>query len=145
MAFIPPFLKTPSLVAEIPPEAGDSFRKVQYPAERAGFIHTELAAGRWHTLSLAEQMGNVGGEVSRAIKWRGRDDRLYQGAIDRALELLDLTAADPRWRGGRLRELARAREVFCDAITGGGAYKSTLQDIDRYFFQFALAARAALR
>jgi hypothetical protein len=31
------------------------------PAHR----HRELAAGRWQTLSLAEQLGNVGSEVGR--------------------------------------------------------------------------------
>ncbi len=105
------------------------------------FVHTQLAAGRWHMLSLAEQLGNIGSEVSRAIKWRGQDARLYQGAIDRALELFDLTLTDPRWRGARLREIARAREVLCDAITGGAAYGSSLKDMDKYLLSFALLAR----
>jgi acyl-CoA hydrolase len=61
-------------------------------------------------------------------------------AFERALELLDLTLADPRWRG-RLRELARAREVLCDAADGGREYGATLADLDRYFLDFALLAR----
>ncbi|MDQ1428945.1 MAG: hypothetical protein QOK39_2421, partial [Acidimicrobiaceae bacterium] len=31
-------------------------------------LHTGLAAGRWHTLTIAEQMGNIGSEVSRALR-----------------------------------------------------------------------------
>jgi hypothetical protein len=31
-------------------------------------IHGELAAGRWATLTLAQQLGNVGGEVDRALR-----------------------------------------------------------------------------
>lgn len=104
------------------------------------YHHASLAAGRWHTLSLLEQMGNVGSEISRAIRWRGRDEKLYEGALDRALELLDLTIQDPRWRK-RLRELTRAREVLCDTILGGKEYSCTLEEFERYFFQFALAAR----
>lgn len=103
--------------------------------------HKELiASGRWHGLSLVDQLGNVGSEVSRALKWQDKDEKLFNGAIYRALELLDLTIQDKRWRK-RLKELTRVREVLCDAFLGGQEYKSSLKDLDRYFFQFALAAR----
>ena len=74
-------------------------------------------------------------------RWRGRDEALAARAFERALELLDLTLADPRWRG-RLREIARARELFCDAAAGGGEYGSRLEDLDRYFLAFAVAERS---
>lgn len=102
--------------------------------------HRDLAAGRWGQFSLAEQLANVGSEVGRMRRWRGRDERLMTGAFERALELLDLTLADPRWRG-RLREIARARELLCDAAAGGREYGTTLEDLDRYFLAFAVAAR----
>lgn len=104
-------------------------------------IHKNLASGKWNTFSLAEQMGNIGSEVSRARRWQGKDEKLFQSAVERALELFDLTLEDPRWHGGRLREIARSREVFCDAISGGKEYQSSLGDLDRYFLQFAFAAR----
>ena len=75
-------------------------------------------------------------------RWSGRDERLMIGAFDRALELLDLTLADRRWRD-RLREVARARELLCDAATGGAEYGTTLEAMDRYFLAFAFAARSA--
>jgi hypothetical protein len=103
--------------------------------------HRELAAGGWGRLSLAEQLANVGSEVGRLRRWRGRDERLATGAFERALELLDLTLADPRWRG-RLREIARARELLCDAAAGGHDYGTTLEALDRYFLAFAVAAGA---
>lgn len=103
-------------------------------------VHRGLASGRWQQLSLVEQLGNVGSEVGRMLRWRGRDQRLMTGAFERALELLDLTLADSRWRG-RLREIARARELLCDAATGGTEYGTTLEDMDRYFLAFAVAAR----
>lgn len=103
--------------------------------------HGALADGRWRRLTLAEQMGNVGSEVSRALRWQGRDRALFESAMERALELLDLTIEDPRWRH-RLKEPVRARELLCDALFGGKEYGSSLADLNRYFFQFALSARA---
>lgn len=93
-------------------------------------------------LSLIEQMGNIGSEVRRAACWQGRDEKMFNSAVERALELFDLTLMDERWqRQKRLKEIARPREVFCDAVLGGKEYKSSLEDLDKYFFQFALAAR----
>ena len=92
-------------------------------------------------MSLREQLGNVGSEINRAIIWRGKDEKKYHDSLDRACELMDLTLKDPRWRNERLRELKRAREMITDAISGGKEYGSTLEDLDRYFFAFAYAAR----
>lgn len=92
---------------------------------------------RWFTLSLPEQLGHIGSEVGRAAKWQGRDEQIFWGAVTRALELLDLTQEDSRWKGRR-RELDRARESFADAVLGGKEYRSTLPDLERYFMQFAL-------
>ncbi|MEI8334441.1 MAG: hypothetical protein WCH74_11395 [Chloroflexota bacterium] len=104
--------------------------------------HAGLAAGRWQALTLAEQLGNIGSEVGRAIRASEHDDaERFAGALDRALELFDLTLGDPRWRGHRLREIARAREVTCDFLVGENDYRSTAASLDAYFFQFALAAR----
>lgn len=105
------------------------------------FIHKDLAAGRWFKLNLMEQLGNIGSEVSRARRFQGKNEKRFQNAVDRALELFDLTLADSRWRG-RLKEIGRAREVFCDAILGGREYGSNLSDLERYFDYFALAARS---
>ena len=37
-------------------------------------LHQSLAAGRWFELSLAEQLGNVGSEVGRALARQKKDD-----------------------------------------------------------------------
>ncbi len=102
--------------------------------------HPDLAAGRWSHFSLAEQLANVGSEVGRMVRWRERDPRLMSRAFDRALDLLVLTLSDPRWRT-RLREIARVRELLCDATLGKPEYGTTLQDLDRYLLAFAVAAR----
>lgn len=91
-------------------------------------------------MTLAEQMGNIGSEVHRARMSERTNEARFLRARDRALELFDLTLTDPRWRG-RLREIARAREVFCDAVEGSNAYGSTLESLEPYFDRFAFVAR----
>ena len=107
------------------------------------FQHKELASGRWYKLSLAEQLGNIGSEVLRVWRQKNKDEKLFWQAVWRALDLFDLTLSDSRWKGRRY-EIARAREVFCDAVYDGKLYKSTFQDLVRYFDHFALAARIKL-
>ncbi len=105
-------------------------------------IHAGLASGRWGALTLAEQLGNAGADVGRAIRARNeRDQGRFDAAFDRALELLDLTLADPRWSVPRLREIARTRELVCDFLVGDNLYRSTPELLDNYFLAFAVAAR----
>lgn len=100
--------------------------------------HSSLTAGRWQDLSMSEQLGNIGSEVSRAIKAKSAEDKNMAGA--RALELFDLTLADKRWYG-RGSELARAREVVGEFLFGDNAYKVQSDSLEKYFIQFALSAR----
>jgi len=100
----------------------------------------ESLKNSWSRFSLMEQLGNIASEVGRAANWQGKDEKRFDIAVDKALELIGLTQRDPRWKG-RLRELAIAKEVFGDAVTGGQEYKSTLPDIEKYFMQFAVLAR----
>ncbi len=102
-------------------------------------VHAGLAVGRWHTMTLAEQLGNVGSEYERAHRSRQQGDAVrFRNASDRFLELVDLTLSDPRWRGRRLQELARVREAACEELF---ASDKTTRTLDRYFFYFAVSAR----
>jgi hypothetical protein len=93
-------------------------------------------------MSLAEQLGNVGSEVGRALRWRSRDLRIAEAALHRALELIDLTLDDPRHRASaaRLREICRVREVLLDFLVGTNQYGSTEATVQRYFDAFAVVA-----
>ena len=106
------------------------------------YFHKNLAeSGRWYEMTLAEQLGNVGSDVDRIISWRKKGDEEYAtNAFYRTLELLDLTISDKRWRGPKLKELCRLREVLCDSFFGGELYNTPLEYFSKYFFEFALIA-----
>jgi hypothetical protein len=108
-------------------------------------LHASLASGRWAELSVVEQLANVGSEVERAIRAHdaGRIDR-RDHALARALELFDLTASDPRWRGPRRREILRLRECFCSTLLSEQPDPSDATFLRKYFLQLATAARHAL-
>ena len=105
-------------------------------------IHDELAAGRWRTLSLAEQLGNVGSEVDRSIRaWEAGKTERFEKALERALELFDLTAQDDRWRGPRRREILHAREEFCRLFFDADPPADSARGLREYFLRFAILAR----
>jgi hypothetical protein len=88
-----------------------------------------------------EQLANIGSDVGRAALARQRgDETRLQAALERCLELFDLTLADERWQGRR-KEISRARELACDFLVGDNVHRSTPQSLDAYFLPFAIAAR----
>jgi hypothetical protein len=105
------------------------------------FQHQSAASGRWFQFSLIDQMANIGSEVIRAINWKNKANLEYSKlAFDRALELFDLTMADPK-NIHRLREVARAREVWADYFFGENIYGSSDESWQKYFYSFNYAAR----
>jgi hypothetical protein len=104
--------------------------------------HVAQASGEWLRLSLVAQLAHVGSEVERAIRAHdsGRMKR-RDHAITRALELFDLVGRDDRWRGHRRRETRRAREEFCRLFFSDDTKPEDAASLQRYFLQFAVAAR----
>lgn len=104
-------------------------------------LHSGRLAERWQRMTLREQLGNIGSEVGRALRAHAQGDAgRLQKALDRALELFDVTLADSRHRGRR-REICRAREVFLDFLVGDNEYAATAEGLDAYYLQFGVAAR----
>lgn len=103
--------------------------------------HQELAAGRWRQLTFLEQMAHIGGEVERALNWRGRRHPDYsRQASERALELIDLTL-ECHTSASRLKEVSRLRETVVDDFFGTNEYASTEASWRAYFLAFTYAAR----
>lgn len=96
---------------------------------------SNVSENRWHTLPLAEQMANIGSEVGRVAKWQDKDTKIFESSWARALELIDLTLEDPRWRN-RVPELKWLKELFCDGVLGGKEYGTVLSSLESYFLPF---------
>jgi hypothetical protein len=101
--------------------------------------HKTLTEQKWFSLSLAEQMANIGSEVERTIIWKKKDEKYSRLAFERALELIDLTRLDPKNKS-RLRELCRMREALVDWCYDN-EYRSTDKSWQNYFLAFNYYAR----
>ena len=103
----------------------------------------EIDRGRWAQLSIFEQMGNIGAEVGRAVNaTRAGKDKRAQGAIGRAVDLLDATVEVlVAQRSPRVKEVLRAREEFL-RLFFDGTFEEDADNIVRYFNLFAIAARS---
>ena len=97
---------------------------------------------RWATLTIFEQMGNIGSEVGRAIAAERRGDKKSRnGAIGRALDLFSASAKFlAAKKSPRLREILRARDQFLGLFFANNF--SDADKIENYFMQFAIAARS---
>lgn len=105
--------------------------------------HKGLTQKQWFSKNIFEQMANIGSEVERTIKWRGRDRKYSKMAFERCLELVDLTVADPKNRN-RLKEILRSREVLVDYFEGKNVYCSSDKLWQNYFYGFNYAARISI-
>ncbi len=95
----------------------------------------------WSNMTIIEQMGNIGAEVGRtfAAEQSGDEVRL-DGALSRALELFGATSKQlAAEKSPRLKEILRAKEGFLSALVEKPAERA---GIERYFMQFAIAARS---
>jgi len=103
----------------------------------------EMDRQRWAQLSIYEQMGNIGAEVGRAVNaTRNGKQKRAQGAIDRAVDLLDATVEVlVEQKSPRVKEVLRAREEFL-RLFYDGTFEEDADNIVRYFNLFALVARS---
>jgi hypothetical protein len=103
----------------------------------------EIDRERWAELTIFEQMGNIGAEVGRAVNaTRSGKDKRAQGAIDRAVDLLDATVEVlVAQKSPRVKEVLRAREEFL-RLFFDGTFEEDADNIVRYFNLFAVVARS---
>lgn len=98
---------------------------------------------RWLRRSIFEQMGNIGSEVGRSFQAKRLGDKeKSEQAMVRALDLFDATISQLiKARSPRAKEVLRAREEYLGVLYGRGTSDKDTYGINRYFLQFAIAAR----
>jgi hypothetical protein len=105
------------------------------------YIHKQLAAGRWFTLTLIEQLANIGSEVECTIRaTKAGEEEQKERAFARMLELLDLTLADPRHQEQQ-QALLRLRELLCDVFQGENVSNTSFEWLSQHFLESGIAAR----
>jgi hypothetical protein len=107
------------------------------------FYHKQLAGGRWFELSFIQQMGNIGSEVYRAIKWfREKNEKRFRISFEMALELFELTIKDSRYENERINVI-KYRSLFFNVLTN---YENTqnpeskLDLLNNKFYEYGLVA-----
>ena len=103
------------------------------------YIHSDEVRSEWAKYPITYQMGNIGSEVSRALKWHAKNNQSRRDkAIDRALELFDSTVAANVGNHARLTEILKARDEFCDYFFGGNSYHTDSARMQKYYDGFAV-------
>jgi len=98
---------------------------------------------RWSKMSIFDQMGNISSEVGRSFSAkRRRDDAGCAQAVGRAIDLFDATVSSLiANKSIRSKEVLRAKEVYLSAIYDEAQQVEDNQSLERYFMQYAVAAR----
>lgn len=106
------------------------------------YIHSAEAHADWLTRPITYQMGNIGSEVSRALKWTASGNQARADkAIDRALELFDFTIEANVKEHARLTEILKAREEFSDYFFGGNSWNTDPASMQKYYDEFVMMER----
>jgi len=96
---------------------------------------------KWQKMSLAEQLGNIASEVSRAAGWEIKNDLTAKdNSLRRALELID-SAIENKKSPSSFKELSRLREVISDQLGQTNFYQVSLTQLQDYLLPFAVLAR----
>lgn len=102
-------------------------------------IHGQATYHDWLTRPITYQMGNIGSEVSRALKWSSSGNKSRANkAVDRALELYDFTIEANKNNPARLTEILKAREEFCDYFFGDNSCHTDPTKMQKYYDGFVM-------
>lgn len=107
--------------------------------DNLNYIHGDELRKKWKEYPITYQMGNIGSEVSRSLKWTESGNKARAAmAIDRAIELFDFTIVANVNYHARLTEILKAREEFCDYFFGGNSWRTDPEMMQRYYDGFVM-------
>ncbi len=96
----------------------------------------------WAKFNFDEQMGNIGSEVSRAIKAKqnGNEESLI-GAFYRALDLFNASLEVLKNNASQYQEVKEANQKFVAFFQSKNSNPKDFAQLDGYFYAYALVAR----
>ena len=71
-----------------------------------------MELNRWKNFEKRQQLLMLGAEFMRAKVWQGKDQENFLSALERALELIDLTLADEKWRANLLHQFPKLLQYW---------------------------------
>lgn len=97
----------------------------------------------WGKLDIFNQMGNIYSEVGRSLKTRSAENiNDHNEAVARAIDLFDATIASLiNDESPKAKEVLRSKEQFLDIVNDKDASQEVVNGLERYFMQYAIAAR----
>ena len=99
--------------------------------------HPSLTVEKWQSFSWDKRLLNIGSELIRAKSaLQKKDEEARKGALERALELTDLTveAGIKGKTSGFLRELLRFREMVADFYLSPEKKEEEITGLTKIFF-----------
>jgi hypothetical protein len=97
---------------------------------------------RWARFNIFEQMGNIGSEVGRSLKYKKNRPAEFELALIRALDLFDATVEDLlRQKSPRINEVLRSKDQYLQIALEPNPSQADIDSIESYFMQFAIAVR----
>lgn len=97
----------------------------------------------WAKLDIFNQMGNIYSEVGRSFKSMNQTtSEEHIRSVARAIDLFDATIDSLiKSHSPKSKEVLRAKEQYLDLVIGNDPDQQAIKDLDKYFIQFAVAAR----
>ncbi len=72
----------------------------------------------WQKFEKRQQILMIGSELLRAKEWQDKDKKNFLFALEQAINLLDLTVSDKRWKN-YLQSLLGLRDELANIYVGG--------------------------
>lgn len=91
---------------------------------------------KWNSMTIQEQISNIGSEVLRADKWKqkGNKERM-RSYYDAAISFLCLSIRDPKNAAGK-NELNLCIEELADYFIGENRWETTSETLKKYYNAF---------
>ena len=93
---------------------------------------------KWHSFSLSQQMGNIGSEVSKIVRFKDTNNSRAEKSTVRALELIDLTIQSLviKKRFPAVAEMLTHRELLCNFFYKGDSVTIPPEKLEKFYLSF---------